>query len=176
MRLLRCGQCREVCSARRHTALFHPKIRAAKAEPVMDHLDAGGSVRATSRLTKAAKVPVARLLKVSGRHTQRFHAHRGKDLRPQAVQVDEQGSCVQKKQKTCSAEAVHPAGDFWDHTARAPDSKFIGALVGGKRTQEQTQALVRDTQARLRKGHLPVWCRDGYEGSAPSILEAFGRR
>ena len=58
----------------------------------------------------------------------------------------------------------------------APDSKLMVSLVVGKRTQEQTQALVRDTQSRLRKGHLPVLFSDGYEGYEPSILEAFGRR
>jgi IS1 family transposase len=176
IRLLRCCQCREVFSERRNTALFNTKIREAKAEQVIDHLDEGCSVRATSRLTKAAKVTVARLLKVSGRHAQRFHDQRVKDLRPQAVQFDEQWSFVKKKQKNCSAEEVHQAGDFWDHTAMAPDSKLIVALVVGKRTQEQTQALVRDTQSRLRKGHLPVLFSDGYEGYEPSILEAFGRR
>jgi hypothetical protein len=46
----------------------------------------------------------------------------------------------------------------------------------GKRTQEQTQALVNDTQSRLRKSHLPVLFSDGYEGYESSILEAFGRR
>ena len=35
---------------------------------------------------------------------------------------------------------------------------------------------IRDTQSRLRKGHLPVLFSDGYEGYEPSILEAFGRR
>jgi hypothetical protein len=50
------------------------------------------------------------------------------------------------------------------------------SLVVGKRTQEQTQALVSDAQSRLCKGHLPALFSDGYEGYEPSILEAFGRR
>jgi IS1 family transposase len=53
---------------------------------------------------------------------------------------------------------------------------LIVSLVVGKRTQEQAQALVSDTQSRLRKGHLPVLFSDGYEGYEPAILEAFGRR
>jgi hypothetical protein len=57
-----------------------------------------------------------------------------------------------------------------------PESKLIVSLVVGKRTQEQTQALVRDTQSRLRKGHLPVLFSDGDEGYESSILEVFGRR
>jgi IS1 family transposase len=176
IRLLRCCQCREEFSERRNTALFNTKLSEAKAEQVIDHLDEGCSIRATSRLTKAAKVTVARVLKVSGRHAQRFHDQQVKDLRPQAVPFDEQWSFVKKKQKHCSAEEIHQAGDFWDHTAISPESKLIVSLVVGKRTQEQTQALLRDTQSRLRKGHLPVLFSDGYEGYEPAILKACGRR
>jgi hypothetical protein len=92
---------------------------------MIDHLDEGCRVRATSRLTKAAKVTVARLLKTSGRHAQRFHDQEVKDLRPRAIQFDEQGSFVKKKQKNCAPEEVPQAGDFWDHTAMAPDSQLI---------------------------------------------------
>src|SRR5918996_2277934 len=176
IRLLRCKGCHEEFSERRHTALFNTKVSEAKAESIIDPLDEGCSVRATSRLTKAAKVTVARWLKTSGRHAQRFHHQEVHDLRPRAIQFDEQWSFVKKKQKNCSPEEVHQAGDFWDHTAIAPDSKLIVSLVVGKRTQEQTQALVSDTQSRLRKGHLPALFSDGYEGYEPSILEAFGRR
>jgi IS1 family transposase/transposase-like protein len=176
IRLLRCSQCREEFSERRNTALFNTKVSETKAEEVIDHLDEGCSVRATSRLTKAAKATVARLLKVSGRHAQRCHHQEVQDLRPRAIEFDEQWSFVQKKQKHCRPEEANQAGDFWDHTAIAPDSKLIVSLVVGKRTQEQTQELVSDTQSRLRKGHLPTLFSDGYEGYEPAILEAFGRR
>jgi transposase-like protein len=176
IRLLRCGSCHEEFSERRNTALFNTKVSEAKAEEVIDHLDEGCSVRATSRLTKTAKVTVARLLKTSGRHAQRFHHQEVQDLKPKAIQFDEQWSFVKKKQKNCAPEEVPQAGDFWDHTAISPDSKLMVSLVVGKRTQEQTQALVHDTQSRLRKGHLPVLFSDGYEGYEPAILEAFGRR
>ena len=176
IRLLRCRSCHEEFSERRHTALFNTKVSEAKAEAIIDHLDEGCSIRATSRLTKATKVTVARLLKTSGRHAQRFHAQEIHDLRPRAIQFDEQWSFVKKKQKNCSPEDTPQAGDFWDHTAIAPDSQLIVSLVVGKRTQEQTQALVSDTQSRLRKGHLPVLFSDGYEAYEPAILEAFGRR
>jgi IS1 family transposase len=176
IRLLRCSQCREEFSERRNTALFNTKVSEAKAEDVIDHLDEGCSIRATSRLTKAAKATVARLLKVSGRHAHRFHHQRVKEIRPRAIQFDEQWSFVKKKQKNCSPEESHQTGDFWDHTAIAPDSKLIVSLVVGKRTKEQTQTLVSDTQARLQKGYLPTLFSDGYEGYEPSILNAFGRR
>jgi len=68
------------------------------------------------------------------------------------------------------------AGDIWDHTAIAADSKLIVSLVVGKRTQEQTSALVHDTKQRLRPGHLPAIFTDAYEGYESAILDAFGRR
>ena len=176
IRLLRCSQCREEFSERRNTALFNTKVSESKAEEVIDHLDEGNSIRSTSRLTKVSKVTVARLLKTSGRHAQRFHDQEVHDLSPRSIQFDEQWSFVQKKQKNCNSEETDQAGDFWDHTAITPDNKLIVSLVVGKRTKDKTQELVSDTQSRLQKGHLPTLFSDGYEGYEPSILEAFGRR
>jgi IS1 family transposase len=64
----------------------------------------------------------------------------------------------------------------WGKTNVGNLNGYIVSLVVGKRTQEQTQALVSDTQSRLQKGYLPALFSDGYEGYEPSILEAFGRR
>jgi hypothetical protein len=47
----------------------------------------------------------------------------------------------EKKQKRCTVEERAEAGDMWDHTAIAADSKLIVSLVVGKRTQEQTRAF-----------------------------------
>jgi hypothetical protein len=82
----------------------------------------------------------------------------------------------QKKQKRCTVEECVEAGDMWDHTAIAADSKLLGSLVVGKRTHEQTRALVQDAKTRLRPGHLPAIFTDAYDGYASAILEAFGRR
>ena len=65
---------------------------------------------------------------------------------------------------------------MWDHTAVTADSKLVVSLVVGKRTHEQTKALVHDTKRRLRRGHLPVIFTDAYEGYESAIFEAFGRR
>jgi hypothetical protein len=68
------------------------------------------------------------------------------------------------------------AGDMWDHTATAADSKLIVSLVVGKRTQAQTRALVHDAKQRLCPRHLLAIFTDAYEGYEAAILEAFGRR
>ena len=80
----------------------------------------------------------------------------------------------EKKQKRCQAHE-DDAGDMWDHTAVAADSKLVVSLVVGKRTQEQPHALVPDARGRLRAGHLPAIFTDAYVGYESAILEAFGR-
>ncbi len=96
IRLLRCGSCQDEFSERRGTALFNTKVSEAKAIEVIDHLDEGCSVRSTARLTNVAKETVARLLKVSGRHAQRFHDQQVHNLTPRAIQFDEQWSFCKK--------------------------------------------------------------------------------
>jgi IS1 family transposase len=81
----------------------------------------------------------------------------------------------EKKQKRCQAHEAD-AGDMWDHTAVAADSKLVVSLVVGKRTQEQTHTLVKDARGRLRAGHLPAIFTDAYVGYESAISEAFGHR
>jgi len=82
----------------------------------------------------------------------------------------------EKKQKRCQEDEGEMAGDLWDHTAVAADSKLVVSLVVGKRTHEQTQTLVHDARSRLRAGYVPVIFTDAYPGYESAILEAFGRR
>ena len=66
----------------------------------------------------------------------------------------------EKKQQRCTVEERAEAGDMWDHTAIAADSKLRVSLVVGKRTQAQTTTLVHDAKQRFRPGHLPAICTD----------------
>ena len=70
----------------------------------------------------------------------------------------------EKKQQRCQAHETEMAGDLWDHTAVAADSKLIVSLVVGKRTHEQTRALGHDPQKRLRPGPLPAIFTEAYDG------------
>jgi hypothetical protein len=58
----------------------------------------------------------------------------------------------------------------------AADSKLVVSLVVGKRTHEQTLALVQDTKDRLRQGHLPAIFTDAYASDESALLAVFGRR
>ena len=96
IRLLRCRTCGEEYSERRGTALFNTKLPEPKAEEVINHLDEGCCVRATARLVHVAKETGARLLRVTGRHAERFHDQHVYGLTPRAWEFDEQWSFVKK--------------------------------------------------------------------------------
>ena len=100
LRLLRCRTCGEEFAERRGSALFNTKLPEAKAEDVINHLGEGWSVRTTARLVKVCQETVARLLRVSGRHAARFHDQHVRDLRPMALEFDEQWSFVKKSKNT----------------------------------------------------------------------------
>ena len=96
IRLLRCRTCGEEFSERRGTALFNTKVAEERAASVVNHLGEGCGVRATARLVHVAKDTVARLLRMAGRHAERFHDGRVRDVTPRAVEFDEQWSFVKK--------------------------------------------------------------------------------
>jgi hypothetical protein len=50
-----------------------------------------------------------------------------------------------KKRQRCQTHETERAGEMWDHTAVTADSKLVVSLVG-KRTQEQTHAVVYDAK------------------------------
>jgi IS1 family transposase len=58
----------------------------------------------------------------------------------------------------------------------AADSKLVVSLIGGKRTYDQTLALVRDAHNRLRRGHWPAIFTDAFASYESALLEVFGRR
>jgi len=96
IRLLRCRTCGEEFSERRGTALFNTKISEEDAESIINHLDEGSGVRTTARLVHVSKDTVARLLRMAGRHAERLHDQRVRDVTPRALEFDEQWSFVKK--------------------------------------------------------------------------------
>lgn len=94
IRLLRCRRCGEEFSERRGSVLFNTKLPETTAAEVIQHLDEGCSVRATARLVKVSTETVARLLRVAGRPAERFHDQYVHNLRPIALEFDEQWGVV----------------------------------------------------------------------------------
>ena len=100
-----------------------------------------------------------------------LHKERVRNLRPLALEFDEQWSFVKKMQKHCLAHELGEAGDLWDHMVVAADSKLVVSFVVGKRTYEQTLALVQDAKSRLRQGPLPTIFTDAVVSYELALLE-----
>ena len=96
IRLVRCRPCCEECSERRGSALVNTKLPESTAEDVINHLGEGCSVRATAHRAQGCKERGARLFRVSGRHAARLHNEHGRDLRPMALECDDQWRLVKK--------------------------------------------------------------------------------
>jgi transposase-like protein len=103
LRLLRCRHCGEEFSERRGTALCNTKLPEPKAEEVINHLGEGCSVRATARLVQVATETVARLLRVTGRHAERFHDQHVQGLTPRALEFTAQWRFVKKSSSAARA-------------------------------------------------------------------------
>ncbi len=73
-------------------------------------------MRAMARLVKVGTETVARLLRVSGRHAARLHDAHVPDLRPLALEFDEQWGVVKTSSLSAhcpSGLASHPARRHW---------------------------------------------------------------
>jgi IS1 family transposase len=92
------------------------------------------------------------------------------------VQFDEKWAFVAKKEANC--DPADPAddrqGDHWDHVALDPDHRLVVCVVPGKRTAENTEALVRGFHRRTAGRLMSLITTDEYAPYRGAILEAYG--
>lgn len=96
-RLLRCGYCRTTFSERQGTALEEARLPAIEVEKIVAHLQEGGGIRRTARLTGHARSTVARYAVVVGAHARAGHDETMRGLTCAEIQADEKWAFVGKK-------------------------------------------------------------------------------
>src|SRR3954470_15366981 len=96
--------------------------------------------------------------------------------RTREAQLDEKWAFVAKKEANC--DPAEPAdahkGDHWDHVALDPDHRLVVSVLPGKRTAENTGALVRDFHRRTSGRLMSLITTDEYAPYRGAILEAYG--
>ncbi len=96
--------------------------------------------------------------------------------RTREAQLDEKWAFVAKKEANC--DPADPAdarkGDHWDHVALDPEHRLVLGVVPGKRTAENTGALVRDLRRRTSGRLLGLITTDEYAPYRGAILQAYG--
>ena len=96
--------------------------------------------------------------------------------RTREAQLDEKWAFVAKKEAQCDPDDPADArkGDPWDHVALDPEHRLVVCVVPGKRTAENTGALVRDFHRRTAGRLMGLITTDEYAPYRGAILEAYG--
>ena len=96
--------------------------------------------------------------------------------RTREAQFDEKWAFVAKKEAHC--DPADPAddrrGDCWDHVALDPEHRLVVYVVPGKRTAENTEALVRGFHRRTAGRLMDLITTDEYAPYRGAILGAYG--
>lgn len=135
----------------------------------------GNSIRATCRMTGAAKNTVVKLLVDLGAACQRFHDGAVRGLKTQRLQCDEIWSfCYCKKKSTPVHLKDDPSvGDVWTWTAIDADSKLMVSWLVGDRTNDSAREIILDVSGRIVSERIQL-TSDGYRHYKLAVSEAFG--
>lgn len=131
-----------------HLAIFIPmnKLTTEKRVAVIKALAEGNSIRATVRLTGAAKDTVTKLLVQLGNVCTDFQDRTLVNLPCKRIEADEIWAFVGAKARN----ATQPGhGDIWTFTAVDPDTKLAVSWLVGPRSQESATAFMQDIAARM---------------------------
>ncbi len=133
----------------------------------------GMSIRATVRVTGAAKNTVAKLLTDLGEACAEFQDCELANLDLRHIQADEIWSFCYAKQKNVPEEhqGTFGYGDIWTWTAIDADTKLVPSWLVGERTVEDCYIFLRDLKHRLLPGQRIQLTTDGL-GAYPVVVDA----
>lgn len=144
-----------------------------KRAQILACLCEGNSMRATCRLTGAAKKTVERLLVAAGEACADYMDKTMRDLPCRRIQVDEIWSFVQVKAKnSTAAQREKGAGDCWTWIALDAESKLIPSWHVGGRGFEDAYKFIHDLKSRLK--HRVQLTSDGHAAYLEAVEDAFG--
>lgn len=145
------------------------KLDTARRAAVIRALCEGNSIRATARLTGAAKATVLKLLVEVGEFCSVYQHHAVRSRKTTRVEADEIWAFVGAKAKNATAAGQ---GDIWTYTALDADSKLMISWLVGPRNSQNTQAFMADVADRL--GNRVQLTTDGLSWYVAALERAFG--
>lgn len=150
------------------------QLDTGKRAQIVRCLVEGNSIRATVRMTGAAKNTVAKLLVELGQACAEYQDAHLRDLVTETVQCDEIWSFVGMKEKNVpeDKQGEFGYGDVWTWTALDADSKLIVSWHLGMRDAESGAAFMQDVASRLR--NRVQMTTDGHRVYLRAVLDAFG--
>ena len=135
-------------------------------------LTEGCSIRATARLVEADRETVMYLGVRVGDGCRRLLDGMLRNLQVGVIELDEQWAFIAKKAKRVRPEDPREYGDCYLFLALDATSKAVLSYVVGKRSGENTRAIVSDLRARVL--NRPQITADGWPAYPDAIDAAFG--
>lgn len=133
----------------------------------------GCSIRATCRMTGAAKNTVTKLLADIGRACATYHDRHVRNLKVRRVQCDEIWSFVGCKRKNANyQQKAEGWGDIWTWIGMDADSKLIISYLVGGRDAGWAQDFMSDCASRIRN-HIQL-TTDAHRPYLRAVESAFG--
>ena len=133
----------------------------------------GCSIRATCRMTGAAKNTVAKLVADMGTACAEFHNKHVRDLRVRRLQCDEIWSFVGCKKKNATVEQKYYGwGDVWTWIGIDADTKLVVSYLVGGRDAGWAMEFMEDCASRIR-GRVQV-TTDAHKPYLKAVEGAFG--
>jgi IS1 family transposase len=140
---------------------------------VVNCLIEGCSIRATVRLTGAAKNTVAKLLAEIGCACAAYHNRSVRGLKVRRLQCDEIWSFVGAKAKNVSAEKKQEGwGDAWTWIGIDADTKLVVSYLVGGRGAGWAKDFMEDCARRINN-RVQI-TTDGHKGYLEAVENAFG--
>jgi IS1 family transposase len=133
----------------------------------------GMSIRATVRITGAAKNTVTKLLVDLGEACAEYQDGALTNLDLHTIECDEIWSFAYAKAKNVPQEfkGTPGYGDVWTWTALDADTKLVPSWLVGERTTQDCYEFLRDLKSRLLPGQRIQLTTDGF-GSYPPVVDA----
>ena len=150
------------------------KLDLKKRAQVLACLVEGNSIRATVRMTGAAKNTVVKLLADVGAACAEYQDKTLRNLPCKRIQCDEIWSFVYAKAKNVPTAKAAPegAGDAWTWTAICADTKLVAAWMVGPRDGGIAYEFMHDLAGRLAS--RVQLTTDGHKAYLEAVEDAFG--
>jgi IS1 family transposase len=151
------------------------RLSTEKRAQIIGSLVEGNSIRATVRMTGAAKNTITKLLADVGLACVAYQDRTLRDLPCTTIQCDEIWSFCYSKQKNVPKEheGTFGYGDVWTWTAICADTKLVPAWLIGERTLPDAEAFMADLARRL--SNRVQLTTDGHKPYMRAVDRAFGK-
>ena len=145
-----------------------------KRAQILSCLVEGNSIRATSRMTGAAKNTVTKLLIDVGEACEEYQYNVLRNLPCKRIQVDEIWSFCYSKEKNVPEDkrGEFGYGDVWTWTAICADTKLVPCWLVGGRDAEYANMFIDDLASRMA-GRIQL-TSDGLRAYEEAVELAFG--